>query len=122
VLFEGNMAQGPQAAIELLVKMPGARHAIETLDSQPIQDKVTNVLVTGKLVVSCWRCHAAVVRLFSPSVVGDSSEHRVMCAVSCVFVQLEGQTNPLNFAQLFQIVIDESGAHVACDMFRLNYG
>jgi hypothetical protein len=36
-------------------------------------------------------------------------------------MQLEGQENPLMFAQMFQIVVDATGPHVADDIFRLNY-
>ena len=53
---------------------------------------------------------------------------KALCVLVCVCVvcaricQLEGQENPLMFAQLFQIVVDESGPFVAADIFRLNYG
>merc|ERR1719215_254242 len=48
--FEGNpVVTGPKAIVERLAVLPATRHAIETLDSQPVQDKVTLVMVTGKI-------------------------------------------------------------------------
>lgn len=45
----------------------------------------------------------------------------MMCVRACG-VQLEGQENPLMFAQFFHIVIEPTGPFVSGDMFRLNYG
>ena len=36
-------------------------------------------------------------------------------------VQLEGQENPLLFAQAFGLVTDAAGPYVANDIFNLNY-
>jgi hypothetical protein len=111
--------------------LPTTRHSIETLDAQLVQESVTNVLVTGKIVVCAfaqWRLRVwfvlaerREVRCWAPCPAFPSS-FIVLCVFVCACVpQLEGQENPLMFAQIFHIVVDATGPHVAADIFRLNY-
>jgi hypothetical protein len=52
LIVEGSpMVAGAAAIIEKLSALPGAKHSIDTLDSQQVKENVTLVLVTGKLVL-----------------------------------------------------------------------
>ena len=97
----------------LLQVLPATKHHVETLDAQPVQENVINVLVSGKILV---RSHTLCLLLLL-----NMMFHGWVSLCGCA-VQLEGQTNPLMFAQFFHIVIEAAGPYVAGDMFRLNYG